>query len=364
MYLGFRRFKAGSIGIFVLLISLLAALTGCDRTVADSPYKVIDTGYWPAQVNPLAEPLWLDNERIIFTSTESLVPGKPPYSGKVWNMATGKLTSTPLDSVRCAREGQVVYTKKDPSSNQWVYSRGPLESAKEHPAPGADMRMDEFFDCDWVPKESAGQFGFARYPAKSKLRGDNYVEILEPRTRLAEHQKRPYDREQEKKTGDVGSKGKAIYHVSPDDQGREVPIRYWTYSEFLKAYISAGYYDPKDPETRSFWILQRNGGLKEIPYPKAMLEGRNDIYPVKLGYLVQYSDGKYTETDPGDRGLYLMQGKQVQRLIVGAVHSVQISPDGCKAAFVHARNTNEYFSLKNPYRTIKLINFCQGGATP
>ena len=76
---------------------------------------------------------------------------------------------------------------------------------------------------------------------------------------------------------------------------------------------------------------------------------------------MEYNSGRYTETDPGDRGLYLIRGEKVDRLIVGSVHEVSISPDGCKAAFIHARNTKEYFPRTKPCRTIKLINFCTGG---
>lgn len=364
--LSFQGFRGIAKGVLVLLVGGLAVLAGCGKQSAsspipDSPYKVIDTGYWNAEVNPLAEPLWLDNERVIFTSTESLTPGKEPYRVKVWDMSTGKIASTDLESVRCARDGQVVYTKKDPSRNQWVYYRGSLENAREHPAPGPDMRMDEVYDCDWVPMEN---YNDKPLPHRFKLHGENYIEILEERTKLLEYEKRPRDRRQEKETGDLGSKGTVVYHQNTNDPGRAMPPYSWdgiTYSEFLDAYVvGRNYYDPKEPETRSFSILQRNGNLKEIPYPKATLVGRNDVYPVEPGYLVLYNSGPITETNPGDRGLYLIQNEQVQRLIVGEMGHVSISPDGCKASFTHARNIKEALSPKFA-TTVKLINFCQGG---
>lgn len=354
-----------------LLLACVFLLAGCGKQsvgspIPDSPYKVIDTGYWNAEVNPLAEPLWLDNERIIFTSTESLTPGKGPYSVKVWNIKTGKIASTDLDSVRCARDGQVVYMKKGTSNNQWIYYRGPLENAKEHPAPNPDMKMDEVFDCDWVPKQTYGRPGL-HTEGKFKLLGDDYIEILEPRTAWAEHEKKIRRQRGVKDTGGPGSVGKAVYHSMADKQ-REVPtLFWWHYSEFLDAYISSGYYDPEDTEAHSFWNLQRSGELKEIPYPKNMLVGRNDVYPLKGGYLVYYSDGSITETDNGNRGLYFINSNGVlQRLIIGemAPGINSISPDGCKMAFNHANTIKENHSLTKPHRTIKYINFCQGGATP
>lgn len=355
--------------ILSLLLAGIFLLAGCGKQsvgspIPDSPYKVIDTGYWNAEVNPLAEPLWLDNERIIFTSTESLTPGKRPYSVKVWNIKTGKIVSMDLESVRCVRDGQVVYMKKGTSNNSWIYYRGPLENAKEHPAPGPDMKMDEVFDCDWVPMEN---YNDKPLPHRFKLHGENYVEILEARTRLFEHEKQPRDRKREKETGDLGTKGKFIYHHNANDPGRAMPPHSWdgiTYSEYLDAYaVGMNYYDPREPETRSFWILQRNGDLKEITYPKTTLEGRNALFPVKPGYLVHYNGGPLTE-EKDTRGLYLIQGEQVQRLIIGVVHHVSISPDGCKAAFIQASNVKEDISTQKPYRTVKLINFCQGGVTP
>lgn len=364
MCLIFRRFWGVPSGVLVLLAGVLGAFAGCDKkSVADSPYKVIDTGYWNADLTTLAEPLWLDNERISFTSTESLTPGKGPTRVKVWNMTTGKIVSTDLERLQCVREGQVVFIKKDPSSEQWLYYRGPLENAKKHPAPAPGMRMDNVYDCDWVPMEN---YSNKPLPHRFKLRGENYVEILEERTKLLGYEKNNRDRRREKETGDLGVKGKIVYHRAANDPGREMPPYSWdgiTYSEFLDAYtVGKNYYDPKEPETHSFWILQRNGDLKEIPYP-TLHEGQLELYPLKLGYLVEFRNDPI-DADPFVNGLYLMQGEQMQRLIAGSILGVQVSPDGCKVAFSHAKKVEDRFWLPKPKNTVKLINFCQENTTP
>jgi hypothetical protein len=64
--------------------------------------------------------------------------------------------------------------------------------------------------------------------------------------------------------------------------------------------------------------------------------------------------------DTGARGLYLMRGGSVETVLTGEIHAVSVSPDGCNAAFIHAKNTKEYLSQKKPYRTVKSINFCKG----
>ncbi|WP_156919633.1 hypothetical protein [Syntrophorhabdus aromaticivorans] len=177
--------------------------------------------------------------------------------------------------------------------------------------------------------------------------------------------------------------GKTTYYRGPIENARKYPNpdgsnsrlaadhSIWIDTNFDCAWAPKNMLSPYPPGDRkgpykyklrsSFFILERNSSFKEVTYPRALLQGRVTIHPVKPGYLVEYNSGRYTETDPGDRGLYLIRGEKVDRLIVGSVHEVSISPDGCKAAFIHARNTKEYFSRTKPCRTIKLINFCTGG---
>jgi hypothetical protein len=336
----FRLGNSAWVAIKGLLLAFCFSIAGCDKSIADSHYKVIDTGFWSAQVNSLTEPLWLDNDRIIFTSPDSLAAGKLPYHVKVLNTVTGKVDSTRFTAARCVREGVAVFEETDKATRKTVMYRGTPKNYREELPPPPDMFFDQNFECGWVPQKTAGQIGFDSYPARSKLRGENYREILEPRTK--------------------SSKGKAVYHARPNDPGREIPDHAIGYSEFLDAYVIAtGSYQPANPQARSFWILERNGDIKEVPYPQTMLQGRVDVFPLKQGYLMQYNSGKASMTDSGNRGLYFIQSDKVQRLIVGTVHGVHVSQNGCKAAFVHARTVEEDISIHKPYRTVKIINFCQ-----
>ena len=300
-----------TLNILLRVLTVSLVLSGCDARIGDSPYQVIDTGYWSAEVNLLAEPSWLDNERIIFTSSDTLKPEKPPYRVKVLNTTTGQIVSTNLSSFICVRNGQVFYGVKDDGTDTVTYYRGPLENAKEHPAPGPDMVMDEQYECDWIQRGPPDRLHY-----HSKLLGKNSVEIIEERRRLDEYQMRPKQRERARKAGeDRGPEGKVLYHRDENDSGRLLPSGSVSYSEYLDAYVVGhGYYDPQWPETRSFWILARNGNLKEIPYPKTTLVGRNDLFPVKPGYLVHYNGGPLTEKE-GTRGLYLIQATKCRDLL-------------------------------------------------
>jgi hypothetical protein len=364
------KLRSAAVGLFLLFSLSLPLLIGCDKPTEKSPFNIIDTGFW---VSPTSneQTWWLDNDRILFPSSKDLIPDSLPNKIKVWSLSTGQMVSSNLDSVICVREGQVFYGVKNESANKMAtFFRGPLDNAREHPNPdGSDsmfnedhtMVIDENFDCDWVSRVSASPYPPPKGgPYRYKLRGENYLEILKPNTQI------PKD----KIIGGnwaiyyagLDDQNGAIYHADPAAPGKKVPFYDITYSEYLDAYVvSNGVYEPARPDRSSFFILKRNGDLKEVPYPQTLFHGEVTMYPVKQGYLVQYNSGRTTETDPGDRGLYLMQGEKVERLIVGSIHGVSISPDGCKVAFVHARNTKEYFSRTKPYRTLKVINLEIGG---
>lgn len=335
-----------------LILAVASALSGCDaKSRVSSPYKVIDTGYWSAGVNSLTEPLWLDNERILFSSTESLAPGKRPYHVKVLNTITGRLVSTRFHLAMCVRDGVAMFLGEVDASGKRESYRGTPERYQQSPQPAPDQTFDSNFDCNWVPKASFPVASPATGgPYRYKMRGDNYLDIVELKS--------------------DSSKGRVIYRTRNGDKGKPLPFYPMppfpyriAYSEFLDAYLlHREEFEPAKPDTRSFWILKRNGDLKEITYPPALLKGRVTLYPLKLGYLVHYNSGKYTMTDPGERGLYVIQGDRVQRLIVGSIHGTSVSPDGCRAAFIHARNVRESTSQTKPHRTVKLIDFCKGGS--
>lgn len=347
-------------------ISLLWAcsvlLAGCSKPIADARFEVVDTGVWAIDS---AKPIWLDNHRILFNSTETLTPG-PGNRVVVWDINTKKITKTTLtEHLLCSRAGSVTYAITDKVSKKTTYYRGPIENIKEHPAPGPDMWIDPFFACDWVSRPKIADQD--KLPLTGILIGENFTQIIAQWSEEPyEHQKRLKDR----KPGIAsGPKGKTLYHQNKADPGREIPFAAGiAYSEYLDVYlISRDYYSTKWSETRSFWLLQRSGELKEISYPETMLEGRNDVFPVKGGYLVYYSSGPLTETDNGDRGIYFLTDNGIlQRLLIGemAPQIESISPNGCMAAFVHADTIKQNLSETRPYRTVKYINFCQGGVTP
>jgi len=331
------------IGLLLTVVAL--TLSGCDAKNEDedvSPYKVIDTGFWNANVNSLWEPLWLDNDRLMFASTENLkADGSLPIRLKILDTRTGEVISTPFYTAFCARNGIALFHIKDKLTGKGTDYRGTPENYHPEPQHSDNERFDPTFDCDWVPKATFGRLGFFQFPVKVKLRGDNYIEILEP--------------------------GKPFYHADENAPGvsisnMSVQFLVWKHSEFLGAYVASGGYDPQDPNASSFAILHYNGELNIIAYPKTVFPGNNYIYPVKIGLLLHHS-GDPTMTNHGNGGLYLIQGEKVKRLIFGTFGRVAVSPDGCKAAIGHAFTIREDLFMPISKRTIKFINLCQGDSS-
>jgi len=183
----------------VVLMALMVVMLSCSgKSENTSPFKVIDSGMWT--LDDPWQTWWLDKDRVTFRSNDSFQYGVGPFKIHVWNTATGQVVSTNVDRLRCAREGQVLYEEKDETKGKKTYYRGPIERAREYPSPGPHMRLDPTFDCAWVRKFPP----FTDGPYKYKLRGENYLHVLEP--------------------NENGKKGKAIYHASPKDPGREVPF--------------------------------------------------------------------------------------------------------------------------------------------
>jgi len=336
-----------------LLLALLFVCTGCRAKESASPYKIIDSGIWAEEAG-IESTGWIDNDHVLFITDKTLKPsGSVPVATHltVWNPDSGKVDFYHQASLlKCVRAGEVLFREDVGKKFIPIIYRGPVNKPQEHPAPRSDMRIDSFFDCDWVPGESSGRAPI-KVPHKYKLKGENYIELVELLT--------------------DASPGKMVYYEKPGAKGKPLPfylnLSYRiSYSEFLNAYVIVGEkFSRPEAITRSFFMLARDGNLSRINYPQVMLKGSvEQIYPLKCGYLAHYGQEKYKLNDPGDHGLWLINGERSSCLIVGAIHAVSVSPDGCKAAFIHSRTSNEYFSQKKPYRTVKVINFCAGESNP
>ena len=312
---------------------------------------------------------WLDNERILFPSNEKLVPGGGPTKMMVWNLFTGRVEPSPLTSVICAREGQVFFARRDNATNRVTYYRGPLENPREYPPHGPDMRFDERFDCGWAPKNTR-----ANVPYRVNLKGENYLEVRKADPEQGVWPRETFGKQHFKQANSCFDKTtfggpilQTVFYIHrAGEKGFELPFQLggWNgydleYVEWRKAYLVKPDQYYVDKQLRLWW-LERNGNIQEEPLPDKLpfpSAGGIDFHPVKKGIFVSYNGGSLSDSDGG----YLIREGKVERVIKHMVHKLAVSPDGCRVVFEHARNTNEYYSQKMPYRTLKIIDFCQGG---
>jgi hypothetical protein len=245
----------------LILVVVAALCTGCSKKNEASEYKVVDSGVWSAEsTNP--KTVWLDNDRVVFVSTKTLNPGPDPKFLTIWNTSTGMVElSHQVTGLACGRNGQVFFTTKNDATGKRNHYRGPIENSQEHPAPNPDMHLDDIIDCDWVPKATWSTSPLS-YPHTRKLREENHFTTVERNTPT--------------------SKGKVIYYEMPGSEGKEMPLyllsKNISYSEFLDAYmVDNGLYDSSNQERGLFLILERSGNLKDVPFPKSMLKGRQTL---------------------------------------------------------------------------------------
>ena len=323
-------------GKVLCLLLFMMALSSCESStpsgndsVQDSSFKVIDTGYWNASSRASPEPLWLDNQHIIFTSTKSLHPEATPLKVKILNVETGKVTPTEYDAIICARSGVAMYATEISFEN-WNYFRGSFLSEKPYSAPGQNMRVEANIRCDWTSNASL---------KKMELLGESYLESFDDRH--------------------------AIFYRKPGEPGLVLPsnenISEVVYSEYLDTYLlRMAFTAPRTHDVVAFWTLSRKGEIKKIQFSKKLPKGRFEPYLVKSGYLASYQADPLPGSDRFSSALYLVRDNKVVRLAGGSILGLHVSPDGCRVAFSHAENIKDRFGPALPKNTIKLINVCQG----
>jgi len=107
---------------------------------------------------------------------------------------------------------------------------------------------------------------------------------------------------------------------------------------------------------RGGWLYP-DKGFQEVPLepPDPSMSGSKLGFPVRSGFLFISHDID-SVSDPGKSGIYFLNNDRYARAIVGVADAVSISPDGCKAAFVHEPSLDE---ARQGKRTAKMISFCK-----
>jgi hypothetical protein len=328
---------------FLTLISFLCA---CNEST--SRYEVIDSGIWPRDESQC---VWLDNHRVAFVSAIDLNHSKPK-SLTVWDVDTHKVVKHgEVALLVCGRNGTIMVMKDGkrqplPSYYRGDIYRGMVDNLQEHPEQKPFSKIDSVFHCDWSEK-SGGPIP-TKYPHRYGLMDENYMEFIGPWSE--------------------SSQGEMAYHENSTTQPILMPFYLrdpymLVYSEYKDIYVIYPIMNwPNRLKYKSLWLLQRSGKVEEVSlpfdrfgYPKGMMQ----YYLLKSGILLHSMGEGKSAKDPGNDGIYFIKGNSINPVLHGLIEKIVISPDGCRAAFMHANNSSEYISRNKPFRTIKAINFCK-----
>jgi len=342
--------------LFATLLALTAVCGCSDKKQVSSPYKVIDSGIWITP-DPTGKVFWLDNDRAVFITYTTLKPGGNAQALTIWTPKTGKIEQ-PFQAIaiKCAQDGVIAFMAKNDTEERHLY-RGTMDNLLDITYTDHPVWFDEYFDCNWIPMRSF------KFPYFEKLKDDNWLEIVK------------------KESGNRLEKGEMYYYEKRDKPPVKLPVYADTngyyrirYNTLRNAYfISPSQYYPDDAYYHSLWWLHRDGTFTEEPLPiplsfvkplpkpqpKGSGRGMFEFFPLKEGYLIDSGlGGTRSMTEVGSSGLYLMRHQKIEKILLGQVGAISISPDGCWALFSHTRNIQENYSKEPPYRTVKAINFC------
>lgn len=348
---------------------ILAA--GCDSAdeMPRAPYPVLDSGVVSA--SPSAKVWWLDNHRVLFEGDlRDKDPARqgPDYHGPdkwmgIWDVESGKIEEfkSNVHDVECfdPLHGHITYYTSNDYANideikVQVWS-GTLGHEQKMVDPNT-YNIDPF-NCDFY------RYDERQYPGE--LKGKKYVVPL-----LAGHGYLwPGDSLRiEIDKADV-PKHTSFY----DAQGKrvvELPFRVGgilgfdsQYYPFKQAYFLGGG-GAMISGTHVGWWLYLNGKVEEVHIPSRIplsYRGKDGydsmrFHPTRAGVVFRW----FTPDDVG--GAYLAQEGRLLKVIDGAVDdSINISPDGCRAALSQDPDVKGFDQGKHRGKppTIKMVDFCK-----
>lgn len=328
--------------LFVFHLAATNALAKTDTTpvhappAEPSPYPIYDSGTW---ADPISDPhiYWIDNDRVLFRTVkgnDKTRISSGPFNLSIWEIGKGVKAYTGYHAsvTACIREGMIHRTQKDSQGKvQRFYGKFGEEKEFEFPkTKGAffdDMNCRVNDNAEIVSKRQSGR------RIRPLLNRHGYLD-LGPQNKPSRLHKEP------RKLFRSGDNKALEISIPPSDIDRIL------YYEFKDAYMVYSYEAGK-----RFWWLYPDSKLEEVRTSFGM------AYPTLSGFVAGRGKPK-SDYDPGTVGLYFWSDKQHIKLISGYVHSVAVSPDGCKLAFVHY----PYFmgtSIKDPAPiTLKAINLC------
>jgi hypothetical protein len=345
------------------VVLLLAMIVSPQLVAGGEPrYPILDSKF-PAAEAKLG---WIDNERIIFHGYDVGKMTQPgPGDGYptaaeglfIWDAENGAVTKywdiegpVPL----CVFRGQVFFTQKlKEKENTWLLVSGPLGKEEQQVvSTGVSMNGHNCRVSDHRPSWMKED----KHRRLRLLDEHGYLDFGVPIW------------------ADPLGRAMPIVLYRPDStKSVELPLTGWqvqahtTYFEFASGYLLKG--EQRTPDAVPLWLLRPDGIVIQLLEPKGKAWERigwtEYVWTIKGLFLISRTADGYAAS--GKSGGYLLERENPERLIVGLLDNVAVSPNGCRIAFVHVLNSQvgadsfkELRAGRSGSRTLKMIDLCAG----
>lgn len=349
---------------------VLLLIGGCSEPgIPRGKYLVIDSGGWVAEGTSGDGFVWLDDHRIAFVSSKSFRhdADDTQHVLAIWNVGEKpEIFREKVTGINCYDNKELGYWRL----NRWTGKANKFESFK------GPLGKEKPWD----------KLACKRYRRNFTLPlMGNGCECLDGRnepwvTRNA------YPLQPGHGWIDLGSDWKTVgsldnlpvtYHRPA---GGAVPMpfksREWirlSFHPFRGAYFIEGDYFnlstkgnqspwPKNLPRYAWW-LEPDGKVTPIVIPPIMQNKRGywgELVPTKIGIATVSRGGEKSNHDPGEQGVYLINGEHVEKILDGTVDRMGVSPNGCRLAVANAPNnaTDHLGEYDKQFRTMKVIELC------
>lgn len=307
----------GLLGVFITSI----ASVSCSRTEYELIDSQFESGIW-------AYTTWMDDYRVIFHGGTLVNEGV-----YIWDTRTNTVTkyADAIWKVCYDRDTQYIYYAIKDEGKIIHVMHGKMGEEKLEAVPNEDKNLQKLsalnrFTC--VPRDlPSGKFKVLHQYLKP---GHGFIKIEWMNGRETREE-----------------------YVNGNGQAFPLPI-YFMPPEAFYVWKNA-YFVWNSGWARGGWLYP-DRGFEEVRLepPSPNLSGSKIALPVRNGFLYISHDID-SISDPGKSGIYVYRDGRYMRAVVGLVDSVSISPDGCKAAFVHVRSIAQVSQGK---RTMKMIDVC------
>lgn len=325
----------------IIVLSFILSVPYLAASGDKAPFILKDSGF---VVSSQHRVYWLDNERVIFTGYEidlERLDRQGRYGGEqniyIWDTRENRRTVyVKHASLGCYFRGYIGYSIIEGPSK-----KGPMGQERTY--------LDIHYSKEtWEGEPSEWEEGVKHHPITCKAyRWDGTGFPLLPGHGFIARSIQLSGKEA----------GRIVWFPTEKTDGHPLPIpitnRLWDsrFIEFLDAYVIYADF------ATGYWLFKPNSDAVRINLPDIQ-GGWYDFLPMRRGvFAVGGVISVNRKDDPGNRGAYWAEGSEVRPIVSGFIHAMNVSPDGCKVAFV--REPHGSISLGNR-TTLHVIDACKG----